>query len=340
MLIHIVIFLVLLAVFAGWKIGWISGAGEEETSSFRLFFLLAAAGNLLGLVLTLQSMDLTIPEDYRLQREEDAYDESFVVALDNAGEQSITIEVPQLPGQPASSDGQGEKNEENERRQQIQELLEQYNAEKGDEEYYYLPTQWEGHRFTWKRPKDNSGALIASLFLVAAAAALVLKGREKQTLLLKRQEELLMDYPNLVMKFTLLLAAGMTIRSAFSKIASDYLRKQPVKKRAAYEAVVTACREMESGVSEADVYYRFGERCGQIRYKTFATLLLQNLQKGSRQLIQLLERESSEAWDERKRKARVLGETASTKLLFPMLLMLGVVMVIILVPAALSFYGA
>ena len=47
--------------------------------------------------------------------------------------------------------------------------------------------------------------------------------------------------------------------------------------------------------------------------KTLSTLLIQNLQKGSRYLADLLEKESVEAWEERKRKARVLGDTAATK---------------------------
>ena len=77
---------------------------------------------------------------------------------------------------------------------------------------------------------------------------------------------------------------------------------------------------MDSGISEAEAYRRFGERCGQIRYKTFSVLLIQNLQKGSCCLADLLEKESMEAWDERKRKARVMGEAAATKLLLPMIL--------------------
>ena len=78
---------------------------------------------------------------------------------------------------------------------------------------------------------------------------------------------------------------------------------------------------------------------GADRYKTLSTLLIQNLQKGSRYLADLLEKESVEAWEERKRKARVLGDTAATKLLFPMVLMLLVVMAVIMLPACLSFYG-
>ena len=78
---------------------------------------------------------------------------------------------------------------------------------------------------------------------------------------------------------------------------------------------------------------------GDLEYKTLSTLLIQNLQKGSRYLADLLEKESVEAWEERKRKARVLGDTAATKLLLPMVLMLLVVMAVIMLPACLSFYG-
>lgn len=106
-----------------------------------------------------------------------------------------------------------------------------------------------------------------------------------------------------------------------------------------YEEIRVACYEMDSGISEAEAYRRFGERCGQVKYKTLSTLLIQNLQKGSRYLADLLEKESVEAWEERKRKARVLGDTAATKLLLPMVLMLLVVMAVIMLPACLSFYG-
>ena len=61
-----------------------------------------------------------------------------------------------------------------------------------------------------------------------------------------------------------------------------------------------------------------------MKYKTFSTLLIQNLQKGSRRMADILEQEALEAWDERKRKARVLGEAAATKLLVPMVMMLAV----------------
>ena len=92
-------------------------------------------------------------------------------------------------------------------------------------------------------------------------------------------------------------------------------------------------------MAETEAYRRFGERCGQMKDKTFSTLLIQNLQKGTRYMADMLEQEAIEAWDERKRKARVLGEAAATKLLLPMVMMLAVVMAIIMIPAFLSFYS-
>ncbi len=56
-------------------------------------------------------------------------------------------------------------------------------------------------------------------------------------------------------------------------------------------------------------------------------------------MADLLEQEAMEAWDERKRKARVLGEAAATESTIPMIMMLIVVMAIIMIPAFLSFYG-
>ena len=203
----------------------------------------------------------------------------------------------------------------------LAEAVSRYNEQRSDPDYYYLPDKLNGKKVKWESPADTSGMLLTGLFLIAAMAILV------------------MDYPGLIMKFTLLVQAGMTVRKAFQKISLDYGRKRKRNPRPAYEEIRIVCYEMESGVSESEAYRRFGERCGQAKYKTFATLLIQNLQKGSRQMADMLERESTEAWEERKRKARVLGEAAATKLLVPMIMMLIVVMAIVMIPAFMSFYG-
>ena len=97
-------------------------------------------------------------------------------------------------------------------------------------------------------------------------------------------------------------------------------------------------REIRDGVAERTAYERFGERCQLRPYRKLAALIVQNLRKGSRGLTSLMEAEAEEAFEQRKNLAKKLGEEAGTKLLLPMMMSLGVIIVIIMVPAVISFY--
>ena len=337
MWIHVVIFGILGLVAIGWKGGWLPAEGLTDERGRKLFLLLGAAGNLLGLMLTVQHLNTEVPDAYRMEQKSGAYSKEFLVSVDHGEAIPVKVKVPELDGEDEENEEADRISEKEQSQRLVLEALAMYNQGREDG-YYYLPDEYEGQTYEWQYPKDTSGSLLSALFLFAGAATLLLKNREKETARQKRMEELLMDYPELIMKFTLLIGAGMTVRNAFGKMGQDYLNGSHPAGRCAYEEILTVCREMDSGVSEAEAYYRFGERCGQVKYKTFATLLIQNLQKGSRQLQGMLERESREAWDERKRKARISGEAAGTKLLFPMLLMMVCVMAIVMIPAVLSFY--
>lgn len=342
MWIHILIFMVILGVFLAGKMGRLPPeAGNPEEK--KLFIRIALTGNIIGMLLTFQSGgDKVYSSGYRMEKEETgAYEEKFIVSVDGKESGSLYVQVPEKETEDTGEETEPEKelSEEQQREKELQDMIVQYNQKKNDPRYYYLPEEWNRKHLEWEQPKDTTGNLISALGLVAAAAVVIAKRREEESVQIKRREQMLMDYPGLVMKFTLLVQAGLTARKAFQKIAMDYGKREEGNKRAAYEEIRTACYEMDSGVSEAEAYRRFGERCGQVKYKTLSTLLIQNLQKGSRYLSDLLEKESVEAWEERKRKARVLGEAAATKLLLPMVLMLLVVMAVIMLPACLSFYG-
>lgn len=340
MWIHILIFMVILGVFLAGKMGRLPPeAGNPEEK--KLFIWIALTGNIIGMLLTFQSGgDKVYSSGYRMEKEETgAYEEKFKVSVDGEEAGSLYVQVPEKETEGSEEEPETELSEEQQREKELQDMIVQYNQKKNDPQYYYLPDEWNGKHLEWEQPKDKTGNLLSALGLAAAAAAVIAKKREEQNAQIKRREQMLMDYPGLIMKFTLLVQAGMTVRKAFQKISLDYGRKRKRNPRPAYEEIRIVCYEMESGVSESEAYRRFGERCGQAKYKTFATLLIQNLQKGSRQMADMLERESTEAWEERKRKARVLGEAAATKLLVPMIMMLIVVMAIVMIPAFMSFYG-
>ena len=141
----------------------------------------------------------------------------------------------------------------------------------------------------------------------------------------------------MISKFALFLGAGMTVRSAWYRIAGEYeLQKEDTGRRAVYEEMIYTMHEIKGGASEGECYEHFGERCQLPIYRKFGALLSQNLKKGTKGLNLLLKQEAANAFEERKTLAKRLGEEAGTKLLIPMFLMLAVVLVIVVVPAFLS----
>ena len=342
MWVHFIIFMTAFGTVLVWKAGWLRLDGIADKESLRLFLIVADCGNLAGMAMTLTNGDSEIyQKGHRIEKSEDgAYTEELQVFVGDGKPEKVAVQIPEKETEETEAENaQVKQSPEEMRQKELKEVIEQYNREKQDPDYYYLPDSWDGQTLKWQKPGESTGTLLAALALFAAVVLMLKKAREQQEEMAKRAEQLLMDYPSLIMKFTLLIQAGMTVRRAFQKISSDYLRNCPKEGRYAYEAVTTTCHEMDSGVAELEAYRRFGERCGQMKYKTFSTILIQNLQKGGHRMADLLEKEALEAWDERKRKARVMGETAATKLLVPMIMMLAVVMAIIMIPAFLSFYG-
>lgn len=94
---------------------------------------------------------------------------------------------------------------------------------------------------------------------------------------------------------------------------------------------------MKSGKAEGDAYREFGRRCCLQPYMKLSSLLEQNRKTGTKNLRQLLDTEVREAFEQRKHLARRMGEEASTKLLLPLFLMLGIVMVMVAAPAVMTF---
>lgn len=210
-----------------------------------------------------------------------------------------------------------------------------------EEEWVKLPEDFEGKPLSYRMKKDYSTFLI----LAIGGGLAVLYGFEDQIRQKerdkKRKEQLALEYSEIASKLQIYLGAGMTVRTAWERMAVDYKHRQarePKLKSPAYEEVVQVCTDLQSGVSESEAYRRFGRRCGLRPYMKLAGLLEQNRKTGLKNLRHLLDDEVMDAFEERKNLAKRQGEEAATKLLLPLFLMLGIVMVIVAVPAFLSFY--
>lgn len=222
--------------------------------------------------------------------------------------------------------------------EKLQELLAVENNRE-DAGYVNLPREVDGIEVIWAEQKENRAIIAAILGLAGAVGMLLSEREEKKKKELERRRQMMVDYPEIVSKLSLLLGAGMNITCAWEKITAGYQlqRKHSQNpRREAYEEMVTTLHEIREGVGELQAFENFGKRCSIKPYRKLSSLIVQNIRKGAKGMQRLLDEEEREAFEQRKADARKAGEEAGTKLLLPMGMMLVVVLVILLVPAGLT----
>ena len=220
-------------------------------------------------------------------------------------------------------------------RREIQKKIKQQPLEKSE---ITLPSDIAGIPLQWKKTGNMDGAMLSILgivvcFLLPYGQKLE-EQKQKKIILEKRKK----DYPMLVEELSLFLAAGVTFTEAARKMTENYERrkKQTGKVQEGYELWKKLSYEMRDGVREADAIMRFGKESGRKEYKKLALLLEQNRRQGSQHMIQQLEQENLIAFEMRKNQVKREGEEASVKLLFPMMGMLGIVIVVLILPAMMT----
>ncbi len=207
------------------------------------------------------------------------------------------------------------------------------------EPWMELPETYEGRRLTYRKKEENLYAVIPILGVVMAVLLFSQESAEQKKKEKLREKELLMDYAELVSKLMVLIGAGLTVRSAWERMVRDYesaLDGRRIKRRVAYEEMRQTSFEIANGISESVAFREFGRRCGVQQYLKLSSLLEQNRRSGMKNLRAILTAEMEDAFEARKNLARTMGEEAGTKLLAPLFMMLGIVMVMIMVPAMMS----
>ena len=214
----------------------------------------------------------------------------------------------------------------------VERTAEQAEEASRGENVITLPEEINGEKVVWKTKRKGGNLWAAGLGI--GAALFYWFGTEWQQKKEREKKIAVMEeeYPAIVNKLTLYLGAGLSIGNSWKKIAEKGYGKNPV-----YEEMLYASREIEGGVSEAAAFENFGKRVGQKHYVKLTALLTQSLQKGNTQLFNTLRQEVTALSEERSAASRRKGEEASTRLLFPMMLMLAMTMVLIMYPAFLAF---
>jgi len=138
-----------------------------------------------------------------------------------------------------------------------------------------------------------------------------------------RREELALDLPSMLSKMALLINSGMVMREAWIKVSET-------GERALYQEMRVTTQEMKNGTPDLEAFRNFADRCSVKSIRKMTSTLIQNMQKGNKEVSYFLEEMSKELWEEKKNMVRQKGEIAGTKLLIPIgLIFIGILILII-----------
>lgn len=219
----------------------------------------------------------------------------------------------------------------------VEEAIKKADTATKEKKKLILPEMLDTNELRYYQAFNERGPVITVMGMMIGILLYALQKQNIRKAEEERKKQMIEDYPEVISKLTLYLGAGMTVKKAWRKITEGYMKeKEDENERYVYEEMRQTCHEMDSGVTEAEGYENFGRRCDLQIYIRLGALLSQNLRKGTKGLSELLKLESIQAFEERKARAKRLGEEAGTKLLLPMFLMLVVVLIIVIVPAFLT----
>ncbi len=135
----------------------------------------------------------------------------------------------------------------------------------------------------------------------------------------------LMQFSNVASTMALLVNAGMILIEAWEVVAksdNDELHLQ----------MQLVLDEVNSGMSIDVALNRFGNRCATPEIRKFTSAIVQGMDKGNKELGNLLKTMSDEVWQAKKQKILQLAELSGNKILIPILIMFIGIMIMVMAP--------
>lgn len=149
---------------------------------------------------------------------------------------------------------------------------------------------------------------------------------------MKRRIAISKQFPNVVSKLALLVTSGMIMDRAWKQTAFS-------KESELYQEMRMTSEELDNLVSPEAAYGNFINRCNTKESAKLATAIMQNLSKGNAEIGRLLKDMAREAWQERRHTAKRDAEKANSRLMIPTMLLFLAILIMLMVPIAMSFSG-
>lgn len=150
------------------------------------------------------------------------------------------------------------------------------------------------------------------------------------SLLRDRHMALRLAFPDYVSKLTLLVQAGLQVRQAIERIASED------DGNVLNHEFIRLLADLESGMPDEEAWQHLNDRCRLPEILRFTGMLTFHLRMGGAGLVRELRQIGADSWEGRRQAARQLGETASSKMVAPLSLMFIAILMAVAAPALLS----
>lgn len=168
----------------------------------------------------------------------------------------------------------------------------------------------------------NSAIFVLIGVLVAGVFGFYFLNRMNE-LLNDREAACTEELPEIVSTMALLINSGMTLREGWRTVADS-------KEGTVYELMRNACVDMDNGMAEVDAIYKFGRLTNSTEVRKFTSALVQGLERGSGDISNFLNQQSTEMWGLKKQLMLQKGEKAASKLLAPTaIIFIGIIIVVI-----------
>ncbi|WP_276354933.1 type II secretion system F family protein [Cohnella caldifontis] len=171
---------------------------------------------------------------------------------------------------------------------------------------------------------------------VGTAVAFCLPGLRARDLSRKvetRKRQLLMELPVMLSRLLVLVNAGENVRRALERCVEGRPLPDP---HPLYGELRAALSAMDRGESMAFAMEEFGRRCALPEANLFSAVLLMNARRGGEELVPALRDLNRQMWDKRKAAAKTLGEMASSRLAFPLVVVFLLIIVLVGAPAMMT----
>lgn len=191
----------------------------------------------------------------------------------------------------------------------------------------------DGTKIYWVPQKSYNGWLVIGVIIIGCFAIYYYRDSGLQRKEKEARESVLRELPEFVNTLVLLLNAGLILSNAFYKIISDYERIRGGENNYFYgqlSRIKVKCHETNGTVQHE--IRSFAVRTGVVEFMRLSNIIIDSMTKGS-DLMTQLKMEGDSLWAARRKLMEEKGKIAETKMTFPLVILLLVLLMITIAPA-------